>query len=115
MYPKPIENYFAPTSLDEALKLLGEYAGGARLLSGGQSLMPLLKARGASARTIVDINRIPGLDSIEHKNGELRLGAMVRHAQLVRDPIIRRVCPILQDAARSAIRKSVIAALSAAP
>lgn len=101
MYPKPIENYFAPTTLDAALKLLGEYSGGARLLSGGQSLMPLLKARGASARTIVDINRIPGLANIEHSNGELRLGAMMRHATVLRDPLIGSVCPLLQDAVRS--------------
>ncbi len=101
MYPKPIENYFAPTSLDDALKLLNEYGGGARLLSGGQSLMPLLKARGASAETIIDINRIPGLAGIEHVNGELRLGAMVRHAAVLRDPLIGRVCPLLQDAVRS--------------
>lgn len=101
MYPKPIENYFAPTSLAEALTLLGEYRGGARLLSGGQSLMPLLKARGASAKTIVDINRIPDLAYIEHVNGELRLGAMVRHAAVLRDPLIASVCPLLQDAVRS--------------
>ncbi len=101
MYPKPIENYFAPTSLDEALKLLDEYRGGARLLSGGQSLMPLLKSRGATAATIIDINRIPGLATIEHANGELRLGAMVRHRAVLQDPVIAKFCPLLQDAVRS--------------
>ncbi len=101
MYPKPIENYFAPTSLDEALKLLGEYRGEARLLSGGQSLMPLLKSRSATAATIVDINRIPGLATIEHANGELRLGAMVRHRAVLQDPVIAKFCPLLQDAVGS--------------
>jgi CO/xanthine dehydrogenase FAD-binding subunit len=100
MYPRPIDHYFAPTDLDEALKLLSEHAGGARVLSGGQSLIPDLKARKDTAKCIVDINRVPGLATVEFAGGTLRIGTMVRHAEMIRNPIINEHCPVLSDAAR---------------
>ena len=101
MYPRPIEHYFAPTSLPQALDLLAEHQAGAKLLAGGQSLVSQLKAREASAQCIIDLNRIPALSSIEEKDGVLVLGAMVRHADLVSDPRVGQLCPILVDAAAS--------------
>ena len=101
MYPRPIEHYFAPTSLPQALDLLAEYQAGARLLAGGQSLISQLKARETSAACLIDLNRIAGLANVEEKDGALVLGAMVRHAELLNDPQIGRLCPILIDAAGS--------------
>ena len=101
MYPRPIEHYFAPTSLPQALDLLAQHQAGAKLLAGGQSLISQLKARETSAACIIDLNRITGLSTIEQKDGVLVLGAMVRHAELLSDPLVGRVCPILVDAAGS--------------
>ena len=101
MYPRPIEHYFAPTSLPQALDLLAEHQAGAKLLAGGQSLVSQLKAREESAQCIIDLNRITTLSSIEEKDGVLVLGAMVRHADLVSDPRVGQLCPILVDAAAS--------------
>ena len=100
MYPRPIDHYFAPTDLDEALALLSEHAGGARVLSGGQSLIPELKARKDTTKCIVDINRVPGLAKVEFADGILRIGTMVRHAELIGNPLVNEHCPILSDAAR---------------
>ncbi|MCZ6894884.1 MAG: xanthine dehydrogenase family protein subunit M [Gammaproteobacteria bacterium] len=100
MYPRPIDHYFAPTDLDEALALLSEYGGGARVLSGGQSLISQLKAREDTAKCIVDINRVPGLATVEFADGILRIGTMVRHAELIRNSVINEYCPILNEAAR---------------
>ena len=99
MYPRPIEHYFAPTELAQALELLGRFGARARLLSGGQSLMTQLKAREIDTDCLIDLNRIPGLSTIEEQDGELVIGAMVRHAELLADPLIARRCPILADAA----------------
>ena len=101
MYPRPIEHYFAPTSLPQALDLLAQHQAGAKLLAGGQSLISQLKARETSAACIIDLNRIAGLSYIEEKDGVLVLGAMVRHAELLSDPLVGRRCPILVDAAGS--------------
>ncbi len=101
MYPRPIEHYFAPTSLPQALELLAEHQAGAKLLAGGQSLVSQLKARETSADCIIDLNRIAELSYIEEQDGVLLLGAMVRHADLLNDARLGRLCPILVDAVRS--------------
>jgi CO/xanthine dehydrogenase FAD-binding subunit len=76
--PPPFD-YFAPRSLDEALALLDEFGGEARVLAGGQSLVPLMNMRLASPRRIIDINRIAQLNYVELKDGYLCLGALTRH------------------------------------
>ena len=78
MYPASFE-YFAPATLDEALALLERFDGEAKVLAGGQSLIPLMKLRFASPRALVDINRIAGLDGLTQEGGSLRIGALVRH------------------------------------
>ena len=81
MYPASFE-YFAPTTLDEALGILERYEGDAKVLAGGQSLLPLMKLRFASPRAVVDINRIPGLDGLVEEDGVLLSGDIVQN-QLV--------------------------------
>jgi carbon-monoxide dehydrogenase medium subunit len=81
------------------LKLLGQYGDEAKVLSGGQSLLPLLKMRLASPGHLVDIGRIPGLDYIKEDGGFLKIGALVREAGLEASEIVRTKYPILVDTA----------------
>lgn len=80
MIPPRFE-YLAPQTLEEAVGLLGRYGGEAKVLSGGQSLIPLMKLRLAAPGYLVDINRIPGLQYVKEVNGSLRIGALTREAQ----------------------------------
>src|SRR5712691_10881411 len=91
-------DYHRPETLDEAVKLLKRHGGEAKVLSGGMSLLPMLKLRLASFAHLVDINRIPGLDYIKEKGGNLCIGAMTRQASLERSDLIRTKYPILADA-----------------
>jgi carbon-monoxide dehydrogenase medium subunit len=99
MIPPPFD-YHAPTTLPEALALLGRLGEEAKILSGGQSLLPLLKLRLAQPAHLVDIGRIPGLDYIKEEDGFLRIGALVREAALEASPIVASRYPILIDTAR---------------
>jgi len=81
MIPAPFE-YHRPTSLDEAVALLARLGESAKILAGGQSLIPLMKLRLAGPRHVVDINRVPGLDGIAERDGKLVIGALVRESDL---------------------------------
>jgi aerobic carbon-monoxide dehydrogenase medium subunit len=98
MYPASFD-YFAPTTLDEALSLLGEYGEDAKVLAGGQSLIPLMKLRFASPRALVDINGISELGQLEEEGGGLRIGALVRHKACERSELLRARYGTLGDAA----------------
>jgi len=93
-------DYVAPSSLDEAIAVLGEHAGEAKILSGGQSLIPMLKLRLAAPTVLVDINRIEGLDYVEERDGALRIGALAREHDLEASATVRTKYPILFDTAR---------------
>ena len=93
-------DYHRPMSLDEALGLLGRYGEDARVLSGGMSLLPLLKLRLGSVGHLVDIGRIPGLEYIQEEGGVLKIGGATREVMLDRSEIIRERYPILLDTAR---------------
>ena len=95
----PSFDYHAPATLPDALKLLAEHGEDAKVLSGGQSLLPLLKLRMAAPAHLVDIGRIPGLDYIKEDGGFLRIGALVREAQLESSELVRSRYPILTDTA----------------
>lgn len=95
---RPFE-YLAPESLDEALDLLARHREEAKVLAGGQSLLPVLNYRLGRPRYVVDINRVP-LDGLRAENGRLRLGALTRHATLEESREIARHCPLLGEAAR---------------
>ncbi len=96
MKPAPFR-YADPRSLDEALAVLDAEAG-AKVLAGGQSLLPLLAMRLAAPSTLVDLNRVPGLDAVEATGDGVRVGALVRHARLLRDEPAARVQPLLARA-----------------
>lgn len=87
MYPPAFE-YSAPASLDEALATLAEKGDEARVLAGGQSLIPMMKLRLAFPGHLVDINNVPGLDFIEEANDHIRVGALVRHRDIVESDVI---------------------------
>jgi len=93
-------DYHAPTTLSEAVALLSRYGDGAKVLSGGQSLLPLLKLRLGHAEHVVDIGRIPGLEYIKEDGGMLRIGGRTRESALERSELIRDRYPILYDTVR---------------
>jgi aerobic carbon-monoxide dehydrogenase medium subunit len=91
--------YVAPETLPDVLALLGEHGEEAKVLAGGQSLVPILNYRLARPQLVVDINGLP-LGDVTAADGRLRLGALVRHHQLEESDPIRRQCPVLAEAAR---------------
>lgn len=99
MIPATFE-YHAPTSIGEATALLGRLGEDAKVLSGGQSLIPLMKLRLATPRHLVDINGLPGLDRISESDGFLRIGGLVRESDLEESELIRSHYPLLFDACR---------------
>jgi carbon-monoxide dehydrogenase medium subunit len=96
MIPSQFE-YLAPETLDEAISLLDEHGPEAVVLAGGQSLIPLMKLSLAFPEYVVDINRIPGLADISEDNGILRIGSLVREADLDSSEVVRARYPILHD------------------
>lgn len=99
MYPSRFR-YEAPRSLDEALDFLRVYGDEAKVLAGGQSLVPLIKLRFASIELVVDINNIPGLDyHREEPDGSLSIGALCRHCDLERSGLLARRQPTMAAAA----------------
>ena len=92
-------DYHAPGTLEEAVALLERHGDEAKVLSGGQSLLPLLKLRLGDAGHLVDIGRIPGLTGIREADGYLRIGGATREADLERSDLIREKYPILLDTA----------------
>jgi carbon-monoxide dehydrogenase medium subunit len=96
--PPPFD-YHAPRSLAEALELLTRYGEEAKILSGGQSLLPMVKLRVAQPAHLVDIGRIPGLEYVKEEDGLLRIGGRTREAALERDEVVRARYPILSDTA----------------
>ena len=99
MIPAAYE-YHRPSTLQDAIALLGRLGEDAKVLAGGQSLIPLMKLRLASPRHIVDLNRIGGLGAIAERDGVLAIGALVRESELEASDVVRRRFPILADATR---------------
>jgi carbon-monoxide dehydrogenase medium subunit len=99
MYPTRF-SYEAPRELDEALGLLREHGDEAKVLAGGQSLVPLMKLRFAAPELLVDINNLPGLDHHEvDAEGNLHVGALCRHVTLERSELLREKQPTMAAAA----------------
>lgn len=99
MFPAPFD-YSAPTSVDEACSILAERGEDAKVMAGGQSLIPLLKLRLAAPAVIVDIGRIPGLGAMDQDGDDVRIGAHARHVDIEGDELLRRLFPIMGEAAR---------------
>jgi carbon-monoxide dehydrogenase medium subunit len=93
-------DYHSPATLSEAVALLARHRDSAKVLSGGQSLLPLLKLRLGAVEHLVDIGKIPGLDHLKEEGGFLRIGALVRESALERSALIRDRYPILLDTAK---------------
>src|SRR3954447_3592366 len=98
MYPAQFE-YVAPATLDEAIKLLAESGGDAKILAGGHSLLPAMKLRLAQPAKIIDLRKVPGLNEIKVDANGTTIGAMVTHADVARSPGIQRALPALAEAA----------------
>jgi aerobic carbon-monoxide dehydrogenase medium subunit len=96
----PRFEYHAPATVEHAVATLARYGGEAKVLAGGQSLMPLLNFRLTRPAALVDLNRIPALAYIEETDGQVRLGAMTRQRALEFSPVVRRRLPLLAEATR---------------
>src|SRR6516225_3008571 len=99
MIPAAFE-YHAPSTIGEATALLAKLGEDAKVLSGGQSLIPLMKLRLASPAHLVDINGIPGLSGIRETDGFLRIGALTRESELEESEIVRSRYPLLHDTSK---------------
>jgi carbon-monoxide dehydrogenase medium subunit len=94
----PAFDYQAPESVEEALALIGEFGDDARLLAGGQSLVPLMNFRLARPSVVIDLNRLDDLSDIVEEDGGLRIGAMTRQARLETSDAVAGGCPLLAEA-----------------
>jgi len=90
--------YHAPATVDEAIALLTRYGGEAKLLAGGQSLMPLMNFRLARPAALIDLNAIASLAYIREDDGQIRFGAMTRQRAIEFSPVVRRRLPLLAEA-----------------
>jgi carbon-monoxide dehydrogenase medium subunit len=99
MYPRAFE-YFVPDSIDEAIRLLSSRGDEAKVLAGGQSLIPLMKLRLVSPRWLVDIGRLEGLAYVHEDGTGLRIGALTSHAGVVESRPIHERYPLIADAVR---------------
>jgi carbon-monoxide dehydrogenase medium subunit len=95
----PAFEYFRPTSIPEAIALLQQHGDEAKLLSGGQSLIPMMKLRLARPGFLIDINSISGLSYIKEEGGFLKIGGLTREAELEASPLVRSKYPLLMDTA----------------
>ena len=96
----PAFEYFRPTTLPEAIALLQQHGDEAKVLSGGQSLIPMMKLRLARPAYLIDINRIAGLSYVKEEGGFLKIGGLTREAELEASPLIHSKYPIILDTAR---------------
>jgi aerobic carbon-monoxide dehydrogenase medium subunit len=96
MYPAAFE-YAVATSLDEALQMLSESGGEAKIIAGGHSLLPMMKLRLAQPAKLIDISKIPGLNEIRVDQSGITIGALVTHAQVASSPEVQRALPVLAE------------------
>lgn len=96
----PRFRYFAPTSIDEAIHLLGEFGDDAKVLAGGQSLMPLLNMRLVRPKVLVDLQRVPELNHFAVLDDRIEIGAMVRQRTVEKSPEVQHCIPLLAETIR---------------
>ena len=96
MKPAPFQ-YFAPTTLDEALALLAQHGDAAKVLAGGQSLVPMMNFRLVTPSILIDLNRVAELDYLRAHDSGLAIGAMTRQRKLERDPLVARRAPLVTE------------------
>jgi carbon-monoxide dehydrogenase medium subunit len=100
MIPGEFE-YQAPSSLEEAVALLEKHGYAAKILAGGQSLIPAMRFRLAMPEVLIDLNCIDGMDYLQESNGHLTIGSMTREAQLEESDLVQGSYQMLADAARA--------------
>lgn len=99
MKPAPFD-YFVPSTLDEAVELLERHGDDAKILAGGQSLVPMMNLRLVRPSVLIDINRLPNLSFIRANNGHLHIGAMTRHRDVERSPLVQEKNGLLVEGVR---------------
>ncbi len=95
----PLNTYLVPRSLTEALDMLAEYRGKARVIAGGTDVIPQMRHRDFEVEALVDITRLPGMDLIEEEGDEVFLGGIVTHAQVASSPLIKEKAGLLAEGA----------------
>ncbi len=91
-------DYLAPTTVEEALAALAEHGDDAKILAGGQSLLPVLRMRLNAPEVVIDLGKIPELRGVRDDGDHLVIGAMTRHADVLRDPMVAEHAALLQRA-----------------
>lgn len=99
MIPRPFE-YHAPTSLPEAIALLGQHGDTAKLLAGGHSLLPMMKLRFAAPDHLIDLGKLAELKGIRDAGNEIHIGAMTTENELIWSTLLQQKCPLLVEGAR---------------
>src|SRR5436190_10626822 len=92
-------DYLTPSTLDEAVSLLGQHPDEAKILAGGHSLIPAMKLRLARPPMLIDIGRIKDLSYIREEAGQIRIGAMTTHYQIESSDLLKQICPLLPECA----------------
>lgn len=100
MIPEAFE-YFAPSSTQEAVSLAQRYGSDAKFLSGGHSLLPMMKLRLAAPRYVIDLGGIGELSGIREEDGGLKIGALVTHHAIERSDLVRKRCSLLAETAET--------------
>jgi aerobic carbon-monoxide dehydrogenase medium subunit len=100
-------SYARPSTVDEAVQVLGEAGEDAKVLAGGQSLIPVLRLRLAAPSMLVDLGGIASLRGVSESGDELVIGAMTRHADILRDPLVARYAPLLAKATATVADRQV--------
>jgi len=96
MKPAPFK-YFAPSTVDEALTHLAEYGYDAKILAGGQSLIPTMNFRMAQPAVLIDLNNVSELFYVKNESGGLRIGAMTRQHEMERNALVSQIAPLIQE------------------
>jgi carbon-monoxide dehydrogenase medium subunit len=91
--------YHAPSTVQEALALLTQYGGEAKILAGGHSLLPIMNLRLAQPKALIDIGKVPGLSGIREENGTIIIGAMTTHYLVESSSLLKQKVPILPETA----------------
>ncbi len=98
MYPAPFE-YHVPSTVAEAVALLGQWQDDAKLIAGSQSLVPMMKLRLVQPKHVIDLRKVPGLVGVSESDGALIIGALTTHRAIETSEIARSRLPILSEAA----------------